>query len=223
MNKKFEAIIFDLDGTLIDSMNIWKELDISFLNKRGISVPENLFEDLQTNSIKDLAVYFKNRFSLPESTEEIISEWIEEVKHFYESKLHLKPDCLDFLKYLKDKNNCLAVGTSNELNLTNSVLKANNVFDYFQTIVTGCAVLKGKPEPDIYLQVAKNLNVNPKKCLVFEDSWFGVLSAKNANMTVFAIADDFSLPEKDLIIQNSDKYFYDYSEIFTYFKQLTGG
>jgi HAD superfamily hydrolase (TIGR01509 family) len=206
----YKAIIFDLDGTLIDSMFIWVEMDIRFLNKRNIPISKDMFDDLQTNSFKDMAVYFKDKFALTETIEEIINEWVTEAKYAYENELKLKPHSLDFIKYLKDSGYLLAVGTSNELSLTQAVLDSNGILEYFDTIVTGCSGLRGKPAPDIYLQVAKNLGVVPEECLVIEDTFVGVMAAKNAGMSVFAIADRFSLGDKDRITQNADGYFEDY-------------
>ena len=214
----YKAVIFDLDGTLIDSMFIWVEMDVRFLNKRNIAITDGMFDDLQTNSFKDMAVYFKNKFALTETIEEIINEWIAEAKHAYNNELKLKPHSLEFIKYLKDNGYKIAIGTSNELSLTQAVLESNNVLGYFDTIVTGCTGLRGKPAPDIYLQVAKNLGVVPEDCLVIEDTFVGVMAAKNAEMKVFAIADRFSMGDKDKMVQNADGYFDDYEGILRGFK-----
>jgi HAD superfamily hydrolase (TIGR01509 family) len=214
----YKAVIFDLDGTLIDSMFIWVEMDVRFLNKRNIAITDGMFDDLQTNSFKDMAVYFKNKFALTETIEEIINEWITEAKHAYNNELKLKPHSLEFIKYLKDNGYKIAIGTSNELSLTQAVLESNNVLDYFDTIVTGCTGLRGKPAPDIYLQVAENLGVVPKDCLVIEDTFVGVMAAKNAGMRVFAIADRFSMGDKDKIVREADGYFEDYVGILRGFK-----
>jgi len=194
-------------------MSIWTRIDAAFLSKRNIPMPSCLFSDLQSNSMTDMAMYFKSKFSLKESIEEIINEWICEAKYQYEHELKLKPHSFELIKLLKESNCLLAIGTSNESSLTHAVLKQNNVFDYFSVIVTGCTDIKGKPEPDIYLQAAQKLNVLPKECLVIEDTLVGVTAAKRAEMTVFAIADDFSAKERKEIIATADKYFDNYLEI----------
>ena len=140
------------------------------------------------------------------------------LKIYYEYKLKLKPFCFEFITQSKEMDYLLGLGTSNESSLTKAVLKQNNVLEHFDTIVTGCSDLKGKPEPDIFLQVAKNLKVSPAECLVFEDTLVGVLAAKNAGMSVFAVADDYSLSAKDEIIRNADKYFNNFEEVLTKFK-----
>jgi len=206
-----KAVIFDLDGTLINSMYIWEEMDVRFLKKRGITLTGELFDDLQTNSFVDMAIYFKNRFTLKETIEEIINEWVTEAKHLYANELRLKPDSKEFLKFLKENKYRIALGTSNELSLAQSVLKNNDVLDYFETIVTGCSGLKGKPAPDIFLQVAKNLNVSPADCLVIEDTLVGVLAAKNAGMKVYAVADEFSKHDIEKIKEKADGFYNDYA------------
>ncbi len=220
MNFNINAVIFDLDGTLIDSMALWEDVDKNFLSKRNIDFPDDLFDNLKSNGINDLAVYFKNRFSLKESIEEIIKEWIDEVNLAYSYTLKIKTGSLDLIKYFKSKELKLAIGTSNELSLTRAVLQSNNILDYFETISTGCGKIKGKPAPDIYLQAAKNINIKPENCLVIEDSLQGVLAAKNAKMKVFAIEDNYSAFEKDEILSNADSYFTCYSEMFDYIKKI---
>ena len=211
MNKK--VIIFDLDGTLIDSMKIWHEVDIIFLGKRGIPVSDDIFDDLKTNSIVDMAIFVKEKFALAESIEEIMTEWIDETKYYYENTLKLRPGAFDFITYLKQNNYTLAVGTSNSLYLAEAVLRQNKIYDYFSTIVAGCSNLKGKPEPDIYLQVCENLGCSPEDCLVFEDSLVWVQAAKNAGMMVYAIEDETAAIDKEEIRKLADEYFVDYEEI----------
>ena len=216
MQKKI--IIFDLDGTLIDSMKIWGEVDKIFFGKRGIPVPDDIFDGLKSNSIIDMAIFIKEKFSLKDSIEEITAEWIKETKHYYENTLKLRPGAFEFLTYLKQNNYTLALGTSNSLYLAEAVLKQNNVYDYFSTIVAGCSNLKGKPEPDIYLQVCKNLGCSPDDCLVFEDALVGVQAAKNAGMMVYAIEDESAAADKIQIQEIADKYFVDYGEVISNYK-----
>jgi HAD superfamily hydrolase (TIGR01509 family) len=217
---KFQAIIFDLDGTLIDSMGIWAQIDNDFLTSRNIKLTKNLFEDLEGgNSFFEVATHFKNKFNLTESMEEIIAGWMKIASHHYQNTIVLKPNVKEFLDFLKSKNIKMAIGTSNVRLLTETVLKKNNIFEYFEAIVTGENDIKGKPFPDIFLEAAKTLNVEPKNCLVIEDLVDGVKAAKAAEMSVWTIFDKFSEDKKDILRKLSDHYFENFSEMLDYISQ----
>ena len=211
-----KLIIFDLDGTLIDSMNVWREVDTKFFAKRNMPFPEDLFDNMQSNNITGMAVHFKNRFSLTETAEEIVSEWLREVDYAYNNNINLKPGAYELLNLFKEKNIKLAVGTSNERGLTNAVLKRHNILDYFDSIVCGCDCENGKPAPDIFLKIASNLNTNSKECLVIEDSLLGVRAAKNAGMSVLAVADDQSKRDRKDIIKEADGFIESLFDVLDY-------
>ncbi|MEA3474995.1 MAG: HAD family phosphatase [Candidatus Cloacimonadota bacterium] len=211
---KIEAVIFDLDGTLIDSMGVWAEVDKEYLGKRGLPVPDNLFQDMEHgDSFIEVAKYFKQKFNLPDSIDEIMQEWTDTVKMHYENNISLKSGAKKLLEYLYAKNIKIGLGTSNSKFLANAVLKANNVLHFFDCIVAGCQNIKGKPFPDIYLKVATALDVNPSNCIVIEDVYVGVKAAKNAGMTVFSIEDEHTKPEGEKIKRVTDYYCKDFREV----------
>ncbi len=204
---KIEAVIFDLDGTLIDSMGIWEDVDKVFLGRRNIDVPADLFEDMSTgNNFQGLAQHFKDRFQLTDTIEEIMKEWTEQVVEYYLHHIPVKDGVADLLQYLQDKSIPMAIGTSNSIFLTESVLGRHQLLPYFQYIVTGSEVEHGKPFPDIYLKTAQMLGIEPGKCLVIEDSLQGVQAGKAAGMQVVAIKDEFSRKEYDQICEQADYY-----------------
>lgn len=210
MLNDIKAVIFDLDGTLIDSMWIWKEIDIEYLGKRGIAVPDNLQKDIEGMSFTETAIYFKKTFNLSETIDEIKAEWNEMAYDFYKNKIMLKDGVKEFIKYLRSKDIKLGIGTSNSKELATEALKRHNIFNYFDAIRTSCEVKKGKPFPDVFLKVAEDLKVKPEECLVFEDTYAGVLAAKRAGMKVIAIYDELSLPNKEYICQLADRYVENY-------------
>ncbi|WIF95169.1 HAD family hydrolase [Caminicella sporogenes] len=213
MLDSIKAVIFDLDGTIIDSMWIWEKLDREFLQKRGIDVPKDLNKDIEGMSFTETVVYFKNRFKLNEDVEDIKSEFIRMAYDYYKNKIELKEGVREFIEFLKAKNIKLGIGTSNLKELVVEVLKRHDIIDYFDTIRTSCEVKRGKPFPDIFLKVAQDLKVEPKDCLVFEDTYAGVLAAKRAGMKVIAVSDELSLPNKEEICQIADKYVENYLDI----------
>jgi len=211
---KYKAIIFDLDGTLIDSMQLWRRVDTEFLNSRGIEVPKDLFDHLpHGNSFIQTATYFKTRFSLPDSPESIMQEWTDMVGHHYESDIPLKPGVKNLIEALDKKGFIIGLGTSNSFELAKKSLKHNGIWHFFRTAVTGDEHLKGKPFPDIYLLAAQRLQLEPRDCLVIEDTLTGVQAGKAAGMTVFAIYDADSLEYIKQIKQTADRFYADYHQM----------
>ncbi len=202
---KYKAVIFDLDGTLIDSMSIWRKVDREFLGKRGIEVPKDLFEHLpQGNSYNQTAQYFKDRFLLPDSVEEIMNEWTEAVRWHYKHDMTLKDNVQTVLNWLCIKQIPIAIGTSNHEDLTTLALTQHNIMSFFKTIVTGTHDMKGKPFPDIFLKTANELSVEPESCIVIEDTLNGIRAAKSAGMYAIAIYDEDSNEHRELINSEAD-------------------
>lgn len=189
INKKIKAVIFDLDGTLIDSMWVWKQIDKEFLGKRNIVVPENLDKEIEGKSFTETAEYFKDRFNLSISVDDIKAEWSRMAWDFYTNRVELKKGAKQFLESLAAQNIKAGIATSNNRELVEGVLEALEIKKYFMSIRTSCEVGRGKPFPDIYLKVAEDLQVEAKACLVFEDIPNGVRAGKNAAMIVCAIKD----------------------------------
>lgn len=214
---KIKGAIFDLDGTMIDSMGVWTEVDREYLSRRNLEVPENLFLDIEEgNSFIEVARYFKQKFSLKESIEEIISEWTELVADHYETDIQLKPGLIEFLDFLQENEVKIGIGTSNTLFLATKVLEAHGILGYFSSIVTGCREIKGKPYPDIFLRVAKELQVSPSTCLVCEDVLAGIQAGKRAGMHVIGIYDAYSEPDRETIIKQADFFGRNFYEIMSY-------
>ncbi|MTI47673.1 HAD family hydrolase [Sporosalibacterium faouarense] len=206
MINDIKGVIFDLDGTLIDSMWVWEEIDVEFLGKRGLELPDDLQRKIEGMSFTETAGYFKERFKLKESIDEIKAEWDEMTLHYFNEKVVLKKGVKDLLEVLKSKNLKIGIATSNTRERTTDILKKYNLFHYFDAIRTSCEVDRGKPFPDVYLQAAKDLGLDPSTCLAFEDTYAGVLAAKRAGMKVCAVHDKASLDYKSQICEVADRY-----------------
>ncbi len=208
-----QAVIFDLDGTLVDSMWMWYDIDVEFLARYGLPCPPDLQHVIEGMSFSEVAVYFKERFSLPESTDEIKDIWTGMSYDKYANEVPLRDGALDLLKFLKKKKIPTGLATSNGAAMVGAVLKANGVEQYFDCVMTATEVPHGKPAPDIYLAVAARLGVSPDECLVFEDVVAGINAGKAAGMKVCAVEEKNAYPYRDEIISLADYYIKDYTEL----------
>lgn len=209
----FKAVIFDLDGTLIDSMEVWSKIDEEYLGFFGHEVPKNLQEEITHLTLTETANYFKDKFKIQDSTQEIISTWNTMALHHYSNNIELKDGVIPFLKSLKDKGLKIALATSNSVPLLEAVLKNTGIYHFFDAITTTEEVKKSKDNPDIYLLSADKLNVNPKECLVFEDIVQAVKGAKLSGATVYAIYDKSSEHQKEELEKLADKYIFSFNEL----------
>ncbi|MCH4891107.1 HAD family phosphatase [Acidaminobacter sp. JC074] len=213
MIKDYTAVIFDLDGTLVDSMWIWEQIDIDYLKEKGHELPEDLQKEIEGCSFTETAQYFKDRFKIEDDIETIKARWIEMSKEFYAEKIVLKKGIQELLDLLREKGIKMGIATSNSRELAESVLVNNKINDYFEVLVTSCDVKKGKPEPDVFLKAAELMRVSPEECLVFEDTHAGVLAGKSAGMDVIAIYDALSEEYMEEIKASADHYLMCYSEL----------
>ncbi len=208
-----KAFLFDLDGPLVDSMWMWGAIDVEYLGKFGLTCPPDLQKAIEGMSFSETAAYFKKRFALEASLEEIKADWISMSIEKYRSQVPPKPGTEAFLSWAAKQNIKMAVCTSNGREMVDAVLSSLNLARYFDCIITGCEVAAGKPSPDIYLEAARRMKVSPEECAVFEDVPAGILAGKRAGMEVFAVEDEYSLGMEEKKRALSDFYIRDYREL----------
>ncbi len=191
--EQYEGVIFDLDGTLIDSMWVWGDVDEAYLDMLGYSeIPEDFRPAIEGMTFDEVAVYCKERFNIPGSIEEIMAVWNDMAFEKYRTAVMLKPGAKELLEKLRSLSIPIGIATSNSPELTQAVLQNNGIDGFFTVIRTSEDVSRGKPEPDVYLHAAAGLKADPSKCLVFEDVLKGIQAGKNAGMTVCAVYDDLT-------------------------------
>ncbi len=208
-----KAVIFDLDGSLVDSMWIWRAIDIEYLGRFGIALPDKLQADIEGMSFSETAAYFKKRFALPDDLEKIKADWNSMAWEKYEREVPLKRGVTELLDYCKAQDIFLGIATSNSRQLVETVVQAHHLESYFDCIMTACEVEKGKPAPDIYLAVADVLQVDPAECLVFEDIVPGIQAGLNAGMRVCAVYDQYSAYQDEEKRRLADYYTYEFKEL----------
>lgn len=214
-NKK--AVLFDLDGTVVDSMNVWPSIDREYLKAHGVEmtalIREKLQKEVEGSSMTEIAEYFRSEFAINKDTDIIINEWNEMAYDKYCNSVTLKPNVDLFIRYLKDNEYKIGLCTSNSRVLAEAVLKKYGLLDCFDVVLCGCDGISGKPAPDIYLKAAENLGIEPDECIVFEDLVVGIKAGKAAGMKVCAVYDSFSKYQDEEKQKLSDYYIEDYNEI----------
>lgn len=214
MLKDIDAIIFDIDGTLIDSMRVWRDVDDIFIEKYHLTEPENFHEGMEGKSYSETAQYFLDVFpELSHTTEELEEEWHEMVFDIYTKDMPLKTGAYEFILTMHRAGKKIGIATSNSRDLAEGMLKNNGIWEYLDSVWTSDEAKAGKPAPDVYLKVAESLGVKPERCLVFEDVPNGILAGKNAGMKVCAIDDEFSRPQENRKRELADYYIQDYNDI----------
>ncbi|MFI3170955.1 MAG: HAD family phosphatase [Eubacteriales bacterium] len=208
-----KAVIFDLDGTLIDSMWVWSTVDEIYMEKYKIVKPDDFHEVMEGISYTEVAQYFQDEFNLSLTVEEIKQEWLDMTIEMYRNEVQLKEGVQEFLASLRQQGIRLGIATSSTRELVEAVLEGRGVRHYFDAICTSCEVNTGKPAPDVYLRVAEMLAVSPAECLVFEDVPKGVMAGKNAGMQVTAVEDEGNLSQRQQLRKLADYYISTYRDV----------
>lgn len=209
----FKGAIFDLDGTILDSTDVWLKVDMDFLDKRGLDKPLDYVEAISTMHLKEASVYTKERFNLPETPEEIVKEWTLIAEYEFSNNVLLKKGAYELLQKLKDKGVKLGIATASTELLFVPSLKKNKIDSFFESTTTTYEVKKSKLYGDVYLLAAKKLGLEPSECVVFEDVFDGIKAAKQAGFTVYAVADKSNVHAREDIKEIADKIIYDYTEL----------
>lgn len=213
MTDGMRAVIFDMDGTLVDSMWLWYDIDVEYLGRFGLQCPPDLQEAIEGMSFGETASYFKERFCLPDDLEQIKADWNRMAWDKYLHEVPLKEGVYDFLCRCRERGIALGIATSSSRELVESIVKVHGLTDFFSCIITGCDVAKGKPAPDIYLKASERLGVPPAQCLVFEDVTAGIQAGKDAGMRVCAVEDAYSAYQTKEKRELADFYIENYRDL----------
>jgi len=186
---QFKAALFDMDGTLLDSMGVWAQVDEDFFSIRGIVTPDDYGPNLAGKSFLQSAEYTKERFGLPESCEEIVAEWNALCRVQYEQHVPLKPGAAAYLRLLKRHGVKIAAATALPEHLFMPALVRTGVADLFDAFTSTEETGTHKRTGDVYLLAARKLGVAPEDCIVFEDILEGIEGARRAGMRACAVFD----------------------------------
>lgn len=184
----FRAAIFDLDGTVLDSLDVWHHVDERFFGARGIKVPDDYAQKISGMSFTETAAYTIRRFGLPESLEAVCAEWTALARDEYARHVALVPGAREYLRTLRRAGVRLAAATANRAALFAPALERCGVRELFEVVVTtGDIGDRNKADGALFLLAAQKLGVAPRDCAVFEDTLQGVLGARAAGMRAYAV------------------------------------
>lgn len=207
------CIIFDLDGTILDSTQVWAKVDMDFLGRRGIPVSKEYMQEIKTHTFESGSVYTKGKYNLPESTEEIMKEWYDAALEAYTDKVVLKPFAKDFIEQMHNKGFKIVSATSSDRALFEPCLRRNGIYDFFDAFTQTNEVPRGKKFPDVYIKAAEKAGCKVEECIVFEDVLSAAQGAKSGGFTVVAVYDEASADDWQDICRVADYNIKNYSEL----------
>ncbi|HAG04368.1 MAG TPA: hypothetical protein DCG28_02905 [Lachnospiraceae bacterium] len=208
-----QAVIFDFDGTIADTGHIWDKVDRFFFEKRGIPFPEDYADAIGTMSFDEGAIYTKNKYSLPDSVEQIQNEWNNYALKAYTEIDSLKAGVREYIFHLKKKGIKIGLATASNPEYYTPVLKKTQTFDCFDAFAHGKDGVRGKDYPDIYKLCAERLQIEPENCLLYEDVLNGIVSAKKIGMKVTAVYDNQPKKRWEQIKKEADGFVNSFEEI----------
>jgi HAD superfamily hydrolase (TIGR01509 family) len=204
--------IFDLDGTLLNSLHIWEDIDIRFLEKYGHRATPDYTREVTMLGFRKAAEYTVERYALSATPEEVIREWNEMSEEAYAKTIELKPGAREYLLFLRDRDVRLGIATALDPTRVRDVLVNNGVYDLFSSQTTLHEVSRGKGFPDIYLLEAKKLGIAPDRITVYEDLLLGVRGAKAGGFTVCGVYDSYMGDDWNEIVRIADRTILDYRD-----------
>ena len=211
---KLKYAIFDLDGTLLDSLPVWDNLGLDMLRAQGYDPDPQLGRELKTMVMREGAQLCKELFSMPESVDEIVQLVEDQARYAYNHTIPPKPGTENFLRRLKAAGVPMFVATNTRRDLVEDGLRRNGLLDFFDGIVTCPEVGQGKKEgPAVYEEALRLLGGTKEDTVVFEDALHPIRTAKKAGFRIAAIYDTSSEGEHEEIRALSDFYFHHYDEI----------
>lgn len=235
-DKKF--IFFDMDGTLIDSVGVWNQIDQKLIENQTNKIVDEIIiqndRDTQlqkfsseTNPYLCYCQYLKEKYNFQLSPEEIIKLRYEIAQDFLQNVIDYKPQADLVIKKLKEKKFTLAITTTTKRTnmeiyrtLNKNIISKAPLDKYFDLIYTREDVAKIKPNPEVYLKAMQAFNAKPEECIVFEDSLVGIKAAKNAGLKTVAIYDKYSNNDIEEIKQQADFFINNYAELLSIIENL---
>lgn len=187
-----KAIIFDLDGTLVDSMGYWRSVSRDFMKTKGIDIEDEVQHKMTTMNLDASLRYLKDYYNLEESFEELMRDFSRTVEDFYRNKVETKGGCLEILEYFKDKGIKVVIGTSTAAHFANIVIEKYGIDKFIDGLYTADSVGHLKAEEKFYTSIVEELGERPEDIFLVDDSYLALRTAKRAGLKTIGIYDENS-------------------------------
>ena len=213
--KKIENIklfLFDLDGTILDSLKIWNDIDLLFFKNHNLIMGEDYHIAIAPLTLEETATYTKNTYKLDIDEEQIMKEWSDLAIKEYAENVNLKKGVKEFLDYLKNKNVHLAIATSCNEEMFKPWLERYGIVSYFEHFYTSQNLKINKSNTNFFKEILNEYKIEPDQILFFEDSLASMKCAKSLGFNVVAVMDKKWEKQKEEIIASSDDQIEDFSQ-----------
>lgn len=207
--------IFDIDGTILDSMTVWVDITNDFFKEHGVAITDEENLKYQEMAFEESLITIHKEHLPQMSVEDMFSDFQARARHAYANTLPPKPYVCEYIKEFYQSGVKLAVATSGFPELVKLALERLGIYKYFSVFSYSSEVGCSKSNPDIYLLCAKRLGLKPSECTVYEDIITGIISARDAGFGTVAVADPTNAHEKERLIQYSDRYITGWDELLS--------
>lgn len=209
----FKGAIFDVDGTILDTMMVWQEVTAKFMTERNLPVIAEEMEAYKEMVIDESMTFIKEKYRLTESIEELKSEFNRLVGNAYFYEVQPKPGVKEYMEKLKSAGVKIAIATSGYKDLCEAALKRLGMADMIDAYALSCEVGVRKSNPDVYLLAAERIGVAPQECMVFEDILIGIEGAKKGGMQTTAVYDVLNEEDTESLKKTADRYIKSWYEL----------
>jgi HAD superfamily hydrolase (TIGR01509 family) len=216
-----KAVIFDVDGTLFDSMSFWDDAGKLFLESVGIYAKEDLSHTLLSMTMKEGAEYLIKNYVPQMTIDEVLQGIIDVMNDAYRNKISLKKGAAQLLKRLKENNIPVVIATATDRTLLEAALNRLEIFDFIDKIFTCSECNTTKSVPDIYLNACDWLDTSPEETVVFEDTLQAISTVSASNFITVAVKDQSSIHHQVQIKEKADLFIEDFNQ-FNLEKYLGG-
>ena len=216
-----KGIIFDADGTLLNSMPIWENLGELYLKSMGIEAKQGLGEVLFTMSLPQAARYLIQEYHLNLTEEEIIDGLNREIEEYYAKKVPLKEGVRSFLEGFRELHIPMVIATTGDRRNLEAALKRLGIRNLFEGILTCTEMQTDKSKPDIYLAAALQMDCDPDEVIVFEDAYHAIVTAKKAGFITVGVYDQANDRDLAKIWNTADVYLPGYDDFQKFWWSMT--